>query len=436
VLCGSALKHIGVVPLLDAVIAYLPSPLDVPAIVGRSALDGDPVMCAPDESEPLAALVFKVSTDPYVGKLSFFRVYSGVVVRGESVLNPNTGESARVGRLVRMHADRREEVEEIRAGDIGAVLGLKLAKTGETIASPDRPVILEEIAFPTPVIEMSIRAANKTADERLGNALARLLEEDPTLTVKYNEQTSESVLAGMGELHLDVIVDRLRREFNVDVLVGKPKVAYCETITRPVNVVGRLVKQSGGHGQFAVVEIEAEPTEQGSGFVFENAIVAGAIPKEYIPSVEKGVREALREGPYAKQPVVDIKVRLVDGKFHDVDSSDRAFHAAGSLALREAVLKGRPVLLEPMMKVEVTAPQEYTGDLIGDLSGRAALISGIEPRSAGSQGIVAQVPLANMFGYATTLRSLTQGRGSFVMEFSHYQPASEEAVKELQSRVA
>jgi elongation factor G len=436
VVCGSSLKHIGVVPLLDAIVAYLPSPLDVPAIVGRSAIDGDPVVCAVDEMEPLAALVFKVSTDPYVGKLSFFRVYSGVMRRGEEVTNANTGESARVGRLVRMHADRREEVDEIKAGDIGAVLGLKFARTGETLATAERPAILEEITFPTPVIELSIKAANKIADERLGTALARLLEEDPTLTVKYNEQTSESTLAGMGELHLDVIVDRLRREFNVDVIVGKPKVAYCETITRPVSVIGRLVKQTGGHGQFAVVEIEVEPLEQGGGFVFENAITAGAIPREYIPSVEKGIREALREGPYAKQPVVDLKVRLVDGKFHEVDSSDRAFQAAGSLALREAIERGRPVLLEPMMKVEVIAPQEYTGDLIGDLSGRAAIINGIDPRSAGAQAILAQVPLANMFGYATTLRSLTQGRGSFTMEFSHYQRASEEAAKELLSRVA
>jgi len=436
VLCGSSLKHVGVVPLLDAVLAYLPSPLDVPAITGQSAIDGDPMVCEADELEPLAALVFKVSTDPYVGKLSFFRVYSGVITRGAEVTNANTGETARVGRLVRMHADRREEVEEIKAGDIGAVLGLKIAKTGETLATADRPVVLEEISFPTPVIELSIKAANKTADERLGNALARLLEEDPTLTVKYNEQTSESTLAGMGELHLDVIVDRLRREFNVDVVVGKPKVAYCETITRPVNVTGRLVKQSGGHGQYAVVEIEVEPLEQGGGFVFENAITGGTIPREYIPSVEKGVREALREGPYAKQPVVDIKVKLVDGKYHEVDSSDRAFQAAGSVALKEAIERGRPILLEPMMKVEVIAPQDYTGDLIGDLSGRAAIINGIDPRSAGGQAIQAQVPLANMFGYATTLRSLTQGRGSFTMEFSHYQRASDEAVKELQSRVA
>ncbi len=436
VLCGSSLKHVGVVPLLDAVLAYLPSPLDVPSITGQSAIDGEPVVCEADDLEPLAALVFKVSTDPYVGKLSFFRVYSGVITRGAEVTNANTGETARVGRLVRMHADRREEVEEIRAGDIGAVLGLKIAKTGETLATAERPVVLEEISFPTPVIELSIKAANKAADERLGNALARLLEEDPTLTVKYNDQTSESTLAGMGELHLDVIVDRLRREFNVDVLVGKPKVAYCETITRPVNATGRLVKQSGGHGQYAVVEIEVEPLEQGSGFVFENAITAGAIPREYIPSVEKGIREAMREGPYAKQPVVDIRVKLVDGKFHEVDSSDRAFQAAASIALKEAIERGRPILLEPMMRVEVIAPQDYTGDLIGDLSGRAAIINGIDPRSAGGQAIQAQVPLANMFGYATALRSLTQGRGSFTMEFSHYQRASDEAVKELQSRVA
>jgi elongation factor G len=436
VLCGSSLRNVGVIPLLDAIVAYLPSPLDVEPMTGRSVLDGETVTCQPDDREPVAALVFKVSTDPYVGKLSFFRVYSGTVARGETVVNANTGETARIGRIVRMHAERREEVESIGPGDIGAVLGLKIAKTGETLASQERPVMLEEISFPTPVIELSIRAANKAADEKLGLALQRLLEEDPTLTSRFNEQTSETVLAGMGELHLEVIVDRLRREFNVDVAVGAPKVAYCETITRPVTVTGRLVKQSGGHGQFAVVEMEVEPLEPGAGFVFESAIVGGAIPREYISSVEKGVREALREGPYAKQPVVDLKVRLIDGKFHEVDSSDRAFQSAGSIALREAVLRGRPVLLEPMMKVEVVAPQDYTGDVIGELSGRAAIISGIEPRSASSQAILAQVPLANMFGYATSLRSATQGRGNFTMEFSHYQRVSDEVAKEVIAQVA
>ncbi len=436
VLCGSSLRNVGVVPLLDAIVAYLPSPLDVEPMSGRSPFDGEPVVCQSDPREPLAALLFKVSTDPYVGQLSFFRVYSGTMARGNTIMNTNTGETARVGRLVRMHADRREEVETISAGDIGAVLGLKIAKTGETLASQERPVMLEEISFPTPVIELSIRAANKAADEKLGLALQRLLEEDPTLTSRYDEQTGETILAGMGELHLDVTIDRLRREFNVDVQAGAPKVAYCETITRPVTVTGRLVKQSGGHGQYAVVELEVEPLESGAGFEFESAIVGGAIPREYIPSVERGVREALREGPYAKQPVVDIRVRLVDGKYHEVDSSDRAFQAAGALALREAVLRGKPVLLEPMMKVEVVAPQEYTGDVIGDLSVRAAIISGIEPRSAGSQAILAQVPLANMFGYATALRSATQGRGSFTMEFSHYQRVSDEVAKEIISQVA
>ena len=436
VLCGSSLRHVGVVALLDAVIDYLPSPLDVEPMRGRSPLDGEEIVCQPDDAEPVAALVFKVMTDPYVGKLSFFRVYSGVMARGETVMNANTGETARIGRLVRMHADRREEVDEIVAGDIGAVLGFKPAKTGETLASQERPVMLEEISFPTPVIELSVSAANKAADEKLGLALQRLLEEDPSLTTRYDEQTSETVLAGMGELHLEVIVDRLRREFGVEVVVGAPKVAYCETITRPAAAIGRLVKQSGGRGQYAVVEIEIEPLESGAGFTFENAIVGGAIPREYITSVEKGMRDSLREGPYAKQPLVDVAVRLVDGKHHEVDSSDRAFYQAGSLALREAVMRGHPVLMEPMMKVEVTAPQDYTGDVIGDLSSRAALISGIEPRSAGAQAIVAQVPLANMFGYATSLRSATQGRGNFTMEFSHYQRVSEEVAKEVISRVA
>jgi elongation factor G len=436
VLCGSALRNMGVQPLLDAIVAYLPSPLDVDPMAGRDPYGEGQIVCHPDDNEPLAALIFKISTDPYVGKLSFLRVYSGVVTRGMAVYNPTARQSERIGRLVRMHADHREEVEEIHAGDIGAVLGFKAAATGQTLCEERRPVVLEEISFPAPVIEISVTPRGKTDQDKLGLALQRLTDEDPTLHAHTDERTDETILAGMGELHLDVVVDRLRREFRVDVEVGAPQVAYCETITRSVLVEGRLVKQTGGHGQFAVVEVQFEPLPAGSGFVFENKITGGAIPKEYIPAVEKGILAALEQGPLAKHPVVDIKATLVDGKFHEVDSSERAFEIAGSLALKNGVLRGTPVILEPIMKVEVVAPQEYTGDVIADLSGRIATITGIEPRVAGVQSITAHVPLARMFGYATTLRSATQGRGTFTMQFSHYQQVSEETRKELVKNVA
>jgi len=371
-----------------------------------------------------------------MGKLSFFRVYSGIVRHGMTVLDASEGKRERIGRLVRMHADRREEVEEIRAGDIGAVLGLKNVKTGQTICDRERPVILEQITFPAPVISVAVAPRTGADQEKLSVALQRLSEEDPTLYIHYDEQTSETILAGMGELHLEVIIDRLKREFNVGVSVGAPKVAYCETITHPVTVEGRLVKQSGGHGQYAVVVLELEPLEAGMGFVFENRITRGAIPKEYIPAVKAGIIEAMEAGPLAKQPVVDVKARLVDGKYHEVDSSERAFRTAGAIAIRNGMLKGGPVILEPIMKVEVVAPQDYTGDVIGTLSSRAANVVGIEPRTTGVQSIAAQVPLARMFGYATDLRSATQGRGSFVMQFSHYQRVSEKISKELTSQVA
>jgi len=436
VLCGSALRNMGVQPLLDAIVAYLPSPLDVEPMTGRDPYGEGEIACHPDDREPMAALIFKITTDPYVGKLSFLRVYSGTLTRGMSVYNPTARQSERIGRLVRMHADHREEVEEIHAGDIGAVLGFKTAATGQTLCEDQRPVVLEEISFPAPVIEISVTPRGKTDQDKLGLALQRLTDEDPTLHAHTDERTDETILAGMGELHLDVIVDRLRREFHVDVAVGAPQVAYCETITRPVQVEGRLVKQSGGRGQFAVVEVHFEPLPAGSGFVFENKITGGAIPKENIPAVEKGILSALEQGPLAKHPVVDIKATLVDGKYHEVDSSERAFETAGSLALKNGVLRGAPVILEPIMKVEVIAPQEYTGDVIADLSGRIATITGIEPRLAGVQGITAHVPLARMFGYATTLRSATQGRGTFTMQFSHYQQVSEETRKELVRDVA
>lgn len=436
VLCGAVLHSLGIQPLLDAIVRYLPSPLDVPPMVGLGPLDGETVICQPDDYEPLAALIFKISTDPYVGKLAFFRVYSGVIRRGMTVLNASTGRKERVGRVVRMHARHREDVVEIRSGDIGAVLGFKSAKTGHTISDVERKVVLEQITFPTPVIEVSVACRDTTDSDRLGAALGRLLEEDPTLCVRHDEQTGEVILAGMGELHLEVVAERLKREFSVSVRIGAPKVAHCETITRKVTVEGRLVKQTGGHGQYAIVELELEPLEAGGGFLFESKISGGTVPREYIPAVEAGVIEAMKRGPVANQPMVDMKVTLVDGKYHEVDSSERAFRAAGALAFRNGVRQARPILLEPIMELEVVTPHEHTGDVIAQLSARAADISGIEPRSTGVQTISADAPLARMFGFATSLRSTTQGRGTFTMQFSRYRRVSEETRRELTVEVA
>jgi elongation factor G len=433
VLCGTALRNKGVQLLLDAVVEYLPSPLDVPPMIGRNVDTDESVSCPADPSQPTAALVFKITTDPYMGRLAYFRVYSGVVRRGEVLVNTTTGQAGRIGRLVRMHADRREEVDEIRAGDIGAVLGLKDTTTGETLSAPEVPIALEQITFPAPVIELAIEPHTKADQDKLGLALQRLLEEDPTLKVRQDERLGQTVLAGMGELHLDVILERLRREFNVSTKVGRPQVAYYETITRPARAEGRLVKQTGGRGQFAVVEIEIEPLPSGQGFVFENKVVGGAVPRQFIPAVERGLRDAMTRGVLAEHPMVDIKVTLVDGKAHDVDSSERAFATAASMALRSAVSQAGPILLEPVMRVEVVAPDDYTGDVIGDLSARTASITGIESRNGSGQSIQADVPLAAMFGYATALRSRTQGRGTFVMEFDHYAPISPEVVKEREA---
>lgn len=436
VLCGSAFRNIAVQLLLDAVIAYLPSPADVKPMVGHIPWEETEITCHPDAIAPMTALIFKISTDPYVGKLAFFRVYSGTLRTGETVLNASITRTERIGRLVRMHADHREDIETIGPGDIGAVLGFKNAHTGQTLCDPSRPVVLEEISFPAPVINISIAPAKRVDQDKLSIALQRLTEEDPTLQARTDERTEETILAGMGELHLDVIVDRLRREFHVEVIVGAPKVAYCETITRTARAEGRLVKQTGGHGQFAVAEVIFEPLPRGSGFVFENKISGGAIPREFIPAIEAGIIEAMKTGVIAKQPVVDIKATLVDGKFHEVDSSERAFEAAGVLAFKAGMAKAGPILLEPIMRVEATAPQEYTGDIISDLSSRAAVISGIELRSAGQQGVITSVPLARMFGYATSLRSATQGRGTFSMEFSHYQQVTEETREALAKKTA
>jgi elongation factor G len=432
VLCGTALRNQGIQWLLDAVVDYLPSPRDVPPMVGKDPESGAVISATAEVGEPTAALVFKINTDPYMGRLTYFRVYSGAVRRGETLLNPNSGQRERIGRLVRMYADRREEVDEIRAGDIGAVLGLKATTTGDTLCAEERPVALERITFPTPVIELAVAPRTKIDQDRLSVALQRLTDEDPTLQIRQDERLGQTVLAGMGELHLEVVLDRLRREFGVGTNVGRPRVAYYETITRPAAAEGRLVKQTGGRGQFAVVMLEVEPLPSGAGFVFENKVVGGAVPRQFVPAVQAGVRDALARGILAEQPIVDIRVALVDGKAHEVDSSERAFATAASMALRKAVSLAGPILLEPIMRVEVMAPEEYTGEVLGDLSTRAASVTGIESNNGSGQAIHADVPLAAMFGYATSLRSRTQGRGSFVMEFDHYAPISPEVIKERQ----
>ncbi|MGC9334962.1 MAG: elongation factor G [Anaerolineae bacterium] len=429
VLAGTALRNKGVQLLLDAVVEYLPSPKDVPPMPATDTQTEKQVACPADPDAPTAALVFKISTDPYMGRLCYFRVYSGTVRRGDTLLNPSSRERERIGRLVRMHADRREEVDEIRAGDIGAVLGLKATTSGDTLSDEGRPVVLEQISFPAPVIELAIEPRTKADQDRLADALHRLLEEDPTLQIRQDDRLGQTVLSGMGELHLEVVLERLRREFSVGTNVGRPQVAYYETITRPSQAEARLVKQSGGRGQFAVVEIEIEPLPSGEGFVFENKVVGGAVPRQFVPSIEAGIRDAMTKGVLGDHPMVDLKVSLVDGKAHDVDSSDMAFRTAASMALRQAVSQAGPVMLEPIMRVEVVMPDEYTGDVIGDLSARQASITGIDSRNGSGQSIQADVPLASMFGYATTLRSRTQGRGTFVMEFDHYAPISPEVVK-------
>jgi elongation factor G len=434
-LCGTALRNKGVQPLLDAIVAYLPSPLDVPGIKGQELESGDEIICQADESEPLAALVFKINTDPFVGRLAYLRVYSGSLRRGQSVINTSRGEKVRIGRLVRMFADRREEVDEIEAGDIGAVLGLE-ASTGETLCAAERPVVLEKIAFPAPVVSVAIKPQSKADQDKLSLALHRLAEEDPTFQVRQDARTKETIISGMGELHLEVIVDRMKREFNVGAGVSAPQVAYYETITRPVTCEARLKRQTGGHGQFAHVVLELEPWEKGSGFVFEDKLRGMVIPRQYVPAVEAGIRDAMEEGVLAKHPLVDIKATLVDGSYHEVDSSDRAFRTAAAMALRDGVAKASPIILEPIMRIEVIAPEDCTGDVIGDLSARGGTVVGIGPRANGLHDINAHVPLAAMFGYATSLRSRTQGRGTFSMEFDHYAQVPAETAQELMKRCA
>jgi elongation factor G len=429
---GSSLKNKGVQVLLDAVLDYLPSPADIPAVKATDPKNDDAIIELPaDDSAPLSALVFKIVTDPYVGRLAYVRIYSGVLSQGQSVLNSTKGKKERIGRLIRMHADHREDVTEVRAGDIGAVLGFKESFTGDTLCD-SKTLVLESITFPEPVISIAIEPKSSADQEKMGEALRKLAEEDPTFRVNSDETTGQTIIRGMGELHLDIIVDRLLREFKVQANVGAPRVAYRESITKPVKEVNyKYAKQSGGHGQYGHVVFSMAPGERGSGVLFENKIVGGSIPKEYIPAIEKGVKEASESGVLAGYPVVDLKVTLFDGSFHEVDSSEMAFKLAASMGFKEGVQRGGPILLEPMMKVEVVVPEDYLGDVMGQINSRRGLIQGMEVRPGNAQAIRALVPLAEMFGYATQLRSATQGRGVFNMEFDHYAPVSQTVAQEI-----
>ncbi len=432
VFCGSAMRNKGVQVLLDAVIDYLPSPADVPPVQGTNPDDASEVFEMPaEDNAPLSALVFKIVTDPYVGRLAYFRVYSGTLSQGTMVTNTTKGKRERIGRLIRMYADRREDITEVRAGDIAAVLGFKDTFTGDTLCE-NKKVVLENITFPEPVIFIAIEPKTSSDQEKMGEALKKLSEEDPTFRVRSDEATGQTIISGMGELHLDVLVDRMLREFRVQANVGKPRVAYRESITRKVaKAEMRYAKQSGGRGQYGHVVFSMEPGERGSGVVFENKIVGGSIPREFIPAVQKGVKEASESGVIAGYPVVDMKVTLYDGSFHEVDSNEMAFKTAASMAFKEGVQKGGPVLLEPIMKVEVVVPEEYLGDVIGQLNSRRGMIQGMEIRPGNAQAVNSMVPLGEMFGYATELRSGTQGRGVFSMEFDHYAPVSEAVAKEI-----
>jgi elongation factor G len=431
VFCGSSLRNKGVQPVLDAVIEYLPSPLDVPAVRGTDPRTGEQIELPPQDDAPLSALVFKIVTDPYVGRLAYFRVYSGTLSQGQMVTNSTKGKRERIGRLLRMYADHREDITEVRAGDIAAVLGFKDTFTGDTLCD-NKLVVLENITFPEPVIFVAIEPRTTADQDRMSEALRKLSEEDPTFRVRTDENTGQTIIAGMGELHLDVLVDRMMREFRVQANIGKPRVAYHESITQPVPKVDyKYVKQTGGHGQYGHVVISLEPAAPGSGIVFEDKIVGGAIPREFIPAIERGIREAAEGGVIAGYPVVDVKVTLFDGSFHEVDSSDMAFKMAATFAFKEGMQKGNPILLEPIMKVEVVVPEEYVGDVMGGLNSRRAIIRGLDMRPGNAQAISAHVPLGEMFGYATDLRSTTQGRGVFSMEFDHYAPVPESVAKQI-----
>ncbi len=421
-LCGTAFKNKGVQRMLDAVIDFMPSPIDVPAIQGTIG-DNEIASREASDKEKFSALAFKLMTDPFVGQLTFIRVYSGILKSGEAVYNSVKGKKERVGRIVQMHANNREELSEVLAGDIAAVVGLKDVTTGETLCDGDAEIILEKMVFPEPVIAQAVEPKTKADQEKMGIALGRLAREDPSFRVKTDEESGQTIIAGMGELHLEILVDRMRREFNVDASVGKPQVAYRETIRKPIEIEGKYIKQSGGKGQYGHVWIKIEPQSEGDGYEFIDSIKGGVVPKEYIPSVDKGIKDTMNSGVLAGFPVVDVKVTLYDGSFHDVDSSQIAFELAGSLAFKDGMKKGSAVLLEPMMFVEVETPEEYAGTVMGDLSSRRGMVQGMEDIMGGGKAVKAEVPLAEMFGYSTTLRSLTQGRATYTMEFKHYSEA-------------
>jgi elongation factor G len=436
VLCGASFKNKGVQALLDAVIDFLPAPVDVKAIMGHLPHHDEHFEERPvSDATPFAALAFKIATDPFVGKLTFFRVYSGSLKSGSYVYNSTKDKRERVGRLLQMHANKREEIEEVRAGDIAAAIGLRDTRTGDTMCDDDHPIILEAMKFPNPVIDVAIEPKTKADQDKLGIALAKLSEEDPTFRVHTDEETGQTIISGMGELHLEIIVDRMMREFKVDANIGRPQVAYRETIRKRVEKVeGKYIRQSGGKGQYGHVVINMEPSETGHGFVFEDKIVGGVIPREYIAPVEQGIKEALENGVLAGYPMVDVKVELVYGSYHEVDSSEMAFKIAGSMAFKEAAKRAQPVLLEPMMNVEVVVPEAYMGDVLGDLSARRGKIGGMTQRGE-AQVIAATVPLAEMFGYSTKLRSMSQGRAVYSMEFAHYEEVPKSKAEEIVSKV-
>ncbi|PZR56453.1 MAG: elongation factor G [Candidatus Meridianibacter frigidus] len=434
-LCGSAFKNKGVQPLLDAVVDFLPSPLEAKAIVGQDPKNGTEIVRKPDDAEPFAALAFKIATDPY-GNLTYFRVYSGTLNKGSYTYNARSGKKERIGRILRMHANHREDIDQIGAGDIAAAVGLTDTRTGDTLCDEKTPIILESITFPEPVISQAIEPKTKGDQDKLGVALTRLAQEDPTFKMRTDEETQQTIIAGMGELHLEIILDRLRREFKVEANVGKPQVAYKEAITKTVEKQGKFIRQSGGKGQYGDCWIRLEPQEPGAGFIFESKIVGGSIPREFIKPVEEGIKEACQSGVLAGYPVLDFKATLFDGSYHDVDSSEMAFKIAGSMAFKEANRAAGPILLEPIMKVEVTTPKDYMGAINGDLNRRRGLIQGTEEAAGGAQVITANVPLSEMFGYATDMRSATQGRATYTMEFSHYEKAPKSVEEEIIAKSA
>ena len=429
-LCGTAFKNKGVQALLDAVVDFLPSPVDLPAIQGQTD-KGDTVERQPDDEQKMCGLVFKIATDPYVGQLSFFRVYSGKLTSGMTVLNASRNKKERVGRILQMHANSREDIKEIYAGDIAAAVGLKEGVTGETICAPESPILLEKMSFPDPVIHVAVEPKSKADQEKMSLALGRLAQEDPSFRIRSDEESGQTIISGMGELHLEIIVDRMRREFNVEANVGRPQVAYREAIKKSVEVEGKFIKQTGGRGQYGHVWIKMEPLENGGGFTFVDKIKGGSVPREYIPAIEKGMADTMKSGVLAGYPVVDVSVTLFDGSFHEVDSSEQAFRMAAAIAFREGMNKANPVIMEPVMKVEVETPEEKMGDVMGDINSRRGLIQGMEDIAAGSKSILADVPLSEMFGYSTQLRSLTQGRATYSMEFKHYAEVPANVAQEI-----